>query len=295
MSNDEIIIVRETPPGVEKQVNEIVIERGAGQGLPGAAGEAPTAQNIGDVIAAAESKTTLVDADGIGVSNSEDGDILVEWTYANLKAQLTTLFNLIYQPLSSALNKITESGGLPRWDGGAWPSGEDGAEWINIGSPVVASGSPFVTYQGLDNSFRDYRIRSEDVIAGDQTGQLFMQYEIGGSWVTTNFYYSSFHVLVTFDTFRRGNNTGIRMTDNMPVLNSNGTVLEITIHNPSASAEVTTCFLVDFINSTIRAHFFGSGNHSATPGPVTGVRLYQANGTVNTLFGKFQLQGRGAL
>lgn len=35
MSNDEIIIVRETPPGVEKQVDEIIIERGAGVGPAG--------------------------------------------------------------------------------------------------------------------------------------------------------------------------------------------------------------------------------------------------------------------
>lgn len=35
MSNEEIIIVRETPPGVERQVEEIIIERGAGSGPTG--------------------------------------------------------------------------------------------------------------------------------------------------------------------------------------------------------------------------------------------------------------------
>lgn len=35
MSNEEIIVVRETPPGVERQVEEIIIERGAGSGPQG--------------------------------------------------------------------------------------------------------------------------------------------------------------------------------------------------------------------------------------------------------------------
>ena len=38
MSNDEIIIVRETPPNVERQVSEIIIERGAAVGPIGATG-----------------------------------------------------------------------------------------------------------------------------------------------------------------------------------------------------------------------------------------------------------------
>lgn len=44
MSNDEIIVVRETPPNVEKQVNEIIIERGAGVGPPG---EFPALNDLG--------------------------------------------------------------------------------------------------------------------------------------------------------------------------------------------------------------------------------------------------------
>jgi len=112
-------------PNLCFNVSSIKLSPGAGTGTPG---EAPTAQNIGDIIAAAESKTTLVDADSIGVSNSEGGDILVGFNYARLKAQLTTLFNLIYQPLSTALSKITESGGLPLWDGAAWPGG-GGSDW----------------------------------------------------------------------------------------------------------------------------------------------------------------------
>jgi len=110
MNNDEIIVVRETPPGVEKQVNEIIIERGAGQGLPGAPGEDPTAQNIGDVIAGAEAKTELVDDDGIGVSNSEGSDILVEWTYASLKAQLTTFFTGVFNLVFALLSDTEDHG-----------------------------------------------------------------------------------------------------------------------------------------------------------------------------------------
>jgi hypothetical protein len=44
--NGEIIVIRETPPGVEKQVNEIIIERGAGAGPEGPEGPAGPAGGI---------------------------------------------------------------------------------------------------------------------------------------------------------------------------------------------------------------------------------------------------------
>lgn len=79
---------------IKRVVQEWKIIRSAGTSV------IPTVTNIGDLIASADAKATLVDTDIIAVSNSAASDVLVGWSYAALKAQLTTylitVFNSLY-------------------------------------------------------------------------------------------------------------------------------------------------------------------------------------------------------
>jgi len=71
----------------------------------------------------ATEKTTPIDADSVGLSDSADGGILKKLTWANLKATLKTYFDGLYLPTSPVYAHYTESAGLTianttvlRWD-----------------------------------------------------------------------------------------------------------------------------------------------------------------------------------
>jgi hypothetical protein len=55
--------------------------------------------NVAEQITAAASKTTPVDADQFGITDSAAGNILKKLSWANIKATLLTYFNAIYEPV----------------------------------------------------------------------------------------------------------------------------------------------------------------------------------------------------
>jgi hypothetical protein len=89
-------------------VDRIELGVGAGTGLPGTDGEDPTATNIGAVIAGADAKATLIDADSIGVSDSAAAGILKKWTYANIKTQLLAWIKTAYKTILGQYDTRTD-------------------------------------------------------------------------------------------------------------------------------------------------------------------------------------------
>ena len=65
-----------------------------------------TATTVGTLISGATGKTTPVDADSVGLSDSAASNVLKKLTWANIKATLKTYFDTLYQPLIQALTDI---------------------------------------------------------------------------------------------------------------------------------------------------------------------------------------------
>lgn len=65
-----------------------------------------TTTTTGTLISGATGKTTPVDADSVGLSDSAASNVLKKLTWANIKATLKTYFDTLYQPLIQALTDI---------------------------------------------------------------------------------------------------------------------------------------------------------------------------------------------
>jgi len=153
---------------------------------PGPPGADPTVENIGALIAGADAKADPADADSIGLSDSEADGILKKITFAELWTWVKSLADLVYQPVSTALSKITESGGLPLWEGGAWPGGGGGGEWAEIQRQTVSS--PVSSVDFVDKFTDDYdTFRLKIINAKISTiGQLRLRFGHGAgpTWIT---------------------------------------------------------------------------------------------------------------
>lgn len=71
-----------------------------------AAADVTDAGNVGSSIFGASAKTTPVDADTVGITDSAASDALKKVTWANIKATLKTYFDTLYQPLDATLTAL---------------------------------------------------------------------------------------------------------------------------------------------------------------------------------------------
>lgn len=58
-----------------------------------------TAQILGNLINSATEKTTPVDADMVGLMDSEAGNIIKKFSWANIKATLKVYFDTVYDAI----------------------------------------------------------------------------------------------------------------------------------------------------------------------------------------------------
>lgn len=65
-----------------------------------------TATSVAPAIFAASAKTTPVDADTVGITDSAASNALKKVTWANIKATLKTYFDTLYQPLDATLTAL---------------------------------------------------------------------------------------------------------------------------------------------------------------------------------------------
>ena len=87
----------------------------------------------------------LLDGDLASQGEGEAGTDNVKWmSPLRVFQAIVAKGSTIFQGISTALSKITESGGLPRWDGGDWPAAA-GSEVIDWANPISITGTDTLT------------------------------------------------------------------------------------------------------------------------------------------------------
>lgn len=111
-----------------------------------------TAQSVGNIISGAATKPTPVDGDGLGLQDSQNGNILKKLTLGTLKTFLKTYFDTLY-PSGSGTSTGTNTGddktgiiGLLKGAAGNIVAAVAGVDYLAPNAPITGATKTKVTY-----------------------------------------------------------------------------------------------------------------------------------------------------
>jgi hypothetical protein len=248
----------------------------SGQALVSAGAGAPAFGTVG-ISGGGTNSTATATAGGIG--------------YGTGTAHAYTAVGTSGQFLQSA------GAGVPVWATVSAPTAAQGASMVLV-TTVTASSSSTVDVEDAMTDYDEYVILIDGVKPSNNSSILEGLLKIGGSYITTSTYQSTFQTISTtgtgisgtaFDAYPRIQYT-IGNVTNVSTQNINGAVW---ITRPSSTSAYPT-LRYDFVYgasnvSYYQRYIFGFINNSTTGSAVTGLRFSFDSGTIVT--GSFRLYG----
>ena len=191
---------------------------------------------------------------------------------------------------------ISNGAGAPTW-GSATPTAAQGASMVLV-TTVTASSSSTVDVEDAMTDYDEYVILIDGVKPSDNASYFQGLLKIGGSYITTSTYSTTFLALATAGTTYSGTAwdafSVIRYSEanvtNASTQNLNGAVWITRPSSTSAYASLRFDFYYGSNNANYYSRYVvGYVNNSTTGSALTGLRFYFGSGTVST--GSFRLYG----
>jgi len=191
---------------------------------------------------------------------------------------------------------ISNGAGAPTW-GSATPTAAQGASMVLV-TTVTASSSSTVDVEDAMTDYDEYVILIDGVKPSVNSSILEGLLKIGGSYITTSTYQTTFQTISTTGTGISGTATDaypkiqytIANVTNVSTQNLNGAVWITRPSSTSAYPTLRYDFAYGSSNVTYyQRYIFGFINNSTTGSAVTGLRFSFDSGTIVT--GSFRLYG----
>lgn len=165
-----------------------------------------------------------------------------------------------------------------------------GGARIHIGT-VGASAASAVDFQEIDGAYDVYIVEAYGVILSGGSA-IRLQFEIGGSWVTTSTYYSQYSYTQSASSSATTTPSAGATNINLTVTSTSGqpTALTLTLYDPANTsyAKLVKCEAVGTISGPGSALVISSGLNRGT-GAVTGLRF--STFSADTITGTFSIYG----
>jgi hypothetical protein len=196
-------------------------------------------------------------------------------------------------------NQVLVSNGAsaPTWSSAPAPTAAQGASMVLV-TTVTASSSSTVDVEDAMTDYDEYVILIDGVKPSDNASYFQGLLKIGGSYITTSTYSTTFLALATAGTTYSGTAwdafSVIRYSEanvtNASTQNLNGAVWITRPSSTSAYASLRFDFYYGSNNVNYYSRYVvGYVNNSTTGSALTGLRFYFGSGTVST--GSFRLYG----
>jgi hypothetical protein len=170
-----------------------------------------------------------------------------------------------------------------------------GGAWALL-STVTASNSATVVFEDLFTSeYTNYAILAEGIVPATNGQELYAQYKVGGSYVTSGYQFIGQEALVRSSSsvsFSRSTSaTEIRLNSNTGNASGRNCVLKMMIFAPLSSNHKLVNFETYGIdtNTTPDMHFRNIGTLLASTSTMTGIKFYMDSGNIQS--GTFRLYG----
>ena len=262
-----------------------------------------TAARIGTLTADATAKTTPVDADSIGLSDSAAGNALKKFTWANLKAAMFAAWGAL---IGAGTGKTTpvNADALAIMDSAA-SNATKTLTWANVKATLktyfdtlyaslAANGSEVIQRQvagsawtsidfTLPSTYNDFEVFAENILPTTNSVNLLVQLKIGGVWVTSGYYWANWRWTVAGNGVigQSGVGAGIALNaagaDNM-AFTGDPAAFWIKITNCAQATRAKRVSYEGAYTGSAPLNIRGNGISSGT-GAVTDLRLIFDSGT----------------